>query len=126
MSFFHGVVRLDHHSAQLLRFDAERMESAQLADHPHATRQHHGEVRSEHEFFGSVCDALDGIGEVLVTGGHTALNDFRHYSAKHRPQLGPHLVGWEPVDHPTEGELLAFARRFFVRRGRLNGTPAGI
>ena len=63
-----------------------------------------------------------GIAEVLVTGSHTAQTDFRHYVDKHRPALVQQIVGWETVDHPTEGQLLAFARQKFVKYDRMAGT----
>ena len=50
---------------------------------------------------------------MLVTGSHTAQADFRRYVDKHRAPLTPHIVAWETVDHPTEGQLLALARQWF-------------
>jgi hypothetical protein len=79
-------------------------------------------VRSEHEFFGQVCDDLSGIAEVLVTGSHKAQADFRHYVEKHRPALLKAIAGWETVDSPSEGELVALARRFFLKRDQMKGT----
>jgi hypothetical protein len=80
-------------------------------------------VRTEHEFFGEVCDALQGFNEVLVTGAHKAQADFRHYVEKHRAHLSPKIVGWETVDHPSEGQLAALARKFFVKHDRMAGIP---
>ena len=111
MPFFHAVVWLDHHQAHLIQFDTEQAQARKLHAHSHATPQHGSEVRTLHEFFGEVGDALDGIGAVLVTGGHTALADFRHYVEKHRPALAPRITGWETVDHPTEAQLVALGRR---------------
>ncbi|MEO8387165.1 hypothetical protein [Polaromonas sp.] len=111
MSFFHAVVWLDHHQAQVIRFDAEQAEARKLQAHSHATRQHGSEVRATHEFFGEICDALDGMESVLVTGAHTAQADFRHYVGKHRHALAPRVTGWETVDHPTEAQLLALGRK---------------
>lgn len=123
MALFHAVVWMDHHSAQVLQFDAEQVQSQKVKAHQHHTRQHGSSVRTEHEFFGEVCDALAGISEVLVTGSHTALADFRHYVDKHRPQVAPQIVGQEVVDHPSEGQLLALARQYFVKFDRMAGTP---
>jgi stalled ribosome rescue protein Dom34 len=123
MTLFHAVVLVDHHSAQVLQFDAEHVQAQKVKAHRHLTRQHHSEVRSEHEFFGQVCDALDGIAEVLVTGSKTALADFRHYAEKHRPQAARAIVGYEVVDHPTEGQLVALARQYFLKYDRMAGTP---
>ena len=102
MSLFHAVVHIDHHHAQVLRFDAEQVQASKLKAHDHDTRQHGSGVRSEHEFFGQVCDELAGIREVLVTGPQTALSDFRHYVEKHRPPVASRIAGWESVNHPSE------------------------
>ena len=86
-----------------------------MHQHLKFTHEHDSGVRTEHEFFGKVCDALDGIAEVLVTGGHTGLADFRHYVDKHRPLTAARIVGYEVVDHPTENQLVALARKHFVK-----------
>ena len=123
MSHVHAVVWLDHQQAQVLQFDPEHVQAQKVKAHTHHTAQHGSGVRSQHEFFAHVCDALQGIPEVLVTGGRTALADFRHYLDKHRPALVPHLMGWEVVDHPTQNQLVALARQRFVAIDRMAGTP---
>lgn len=123
MTTFHAVLRIDHQSAEVLQFDAEHLESQRIKAHTHHTAQHASGVRSEHEFYAAVCEALDGIAEVLVAGSKTALADFRHYAEKHRPALVPHLVGYEAIDHPKAPQLVAMARKFFLRYDRMAGTP---
>lgn len=123
MSHSHAVVRIDHQQAMVLHFDTEHLEAQTVKAHSDHTRQHGSGVRTEHEFFGHVCDALAGTTEILVTGPHTAQADFRHYLDKHRPALSPFIVGWETVDHPTEGQLVALARRYFLQHDRMVGTP---
>ena len=125
MSHSHAVVWIDHQHAQVLHFDASHMEAQKIKARTDHTRQHGSGVRTEHEFFGEVCDALAGIPEVLMTGSHTAQADFRRYVDKHRPALGPQIAGWETVDHPTEGQLLALARQYFLKHDRLAGDPPG-
>jgi len=121
MSLFHAVAFVDHQSAQVMQFGSEHVVERKVHAHLHVTRQHHGVVRSEHEFFGEVCDALDGIAEVLMAGGHTRLADFRHYVEKHRPLTAARIAGWEVVDRPTEGELVALARKHFARYDQMVG-----
>lgn len=82
-------------------------------------------MRSEHEFFGKVCDSLDGISRVLVTGSHTSIADFRHYVDKHRPQVSPRIAGYEVVDHPTDNQLVALARSYFVKLDQMAGSATG-
>lgn len=122
MSLFHAVVRIDHHSAQVLEFDAEHLEVHKIKAHTHHTRQHGSTVRTEHEFYAEVCASLAGIGEVLITGSHQAQADFRHYVEKHRPAVSKQIVGWETIDSPTEAQLVAFARQYFLKHDRMKGT----
>ena len=123
MTAFHAVVRIDHHNAEILQFDAEHVQAEKIKSHTHHTAQHGSAVRTEHEFFGHVCDALAGIAEVLVAGSHTAQADFKHYVEKHRPALAPHILGYETVNQPTPAELVALARKMFLKIDRMAGTP---
>jgi len=124
MSLPHTVLWIDHHHALLLSFDAERSDARHVRAHTHNTHQHGSGVRTEHEFFGEVCDAL-ASDEVLVTGSHQAQADLRHYIDKHRPSAAHRIVGWQTVDHPSEAQLLALARKFFdQRRAGLAGRAA--
>ncbi|MEP7298930.1 MAG: hypothetical protein ABI702_22310 [Burkholderiales bacterium] len=123
MPLTHAVAWIDHHTAQVLQIDAEQVLEQKVKEHVHYTRQHGSQVRSEHEFFAEVCEALAGITSILVAGSHTAQADFRHYVEKHRPAVATQIVGWETVGHPTEGEIVKMAREFFVKRGELVAAP---
>ncbi len=87
MTMFHAVVWIDHQSTQILQFDAEHIQAQKVKAHSHHTRQHGSNVRTEHEYYAEICDALAGIAEVLAVGPKTGLVDFRHYVEKHRPAL---------------------------------------
>jgi stalled ribosome rescue protein Dom34 len=115
MSSSRAVLLIDHHSAQLVPLDAPESQVRRIHEHTHQTRQHGSAVRSEHEFFAEVCEALSGVAKVLVTGSHQAQADFARYVEKHRPAIAPRIVGWETVDHPTLAQLQAQAREFFVK-----------
>ena len=121
MSLYHAVAFVDHHSAEILQFGTEHVEERKVHEHLKLTRQHASNVRTEHEFFGAVCDALDGIAEILVVGGHTGPASFRHFADKHRPLTAKRIVDYEVVDHPSENELVALARKHFVRYDQMVG-----
>lgn len=123
MTMFHAVVWTDHESAQVLQFDADHVQAQKVKSHNHQTPQHGSKVRSEHEFFGQVCDALVGIPEVLAVGPRTGIADFEHYARKHRPEIAAHIVGFTVVDHPTENQLVALARKHFLKHDRMSGVP---
>ena len=123
MTLFHAIVWLDHQTAQVLQFDAEHVQTSKVKSHTHHTAQHASGVRAVHEFFGEVCDALAGITEVLAVGPRTGLADFEHYVKKHRHETASRIVDFEIVDHPSENQLVAMARQYFVKYARMAGRP---
>lgn len=124
MALSHAVVWLDHHKAHISQFNATEEQSHHIEERSHQTRQQRSGVRTEHEFFGEVCDGLAGITKVLITGGHTTQADFRHYVEKHAPGLQAQIIGWETVDHPSPAQLLAFGRTYFAKHDRMDKVPA--
>ena len=123
MTLFHAVVWIDHAEAHVLQFDAEHVEAQKVKARSLHTKQHGSNVRTEHEFFAHVCDALEGIAEVLAVGPKTGLADFKHYAEKHRAESAKRIVGYESADHPTENQLVALARQYFLKYDRMAGTP---
>jgi stalled ribosome rescue protein Dom34 len=123
MTMFHAVVLIDRQQARILQFDAEHLLAHQVRSHSSHARFHGDTLRSEHEYFGEVCDALVGISEVLVAGSHATMADFHRFLDKHRPQIAAQVVGFEPVDHPSERQLVALARNYFLKSDRMAGVP---
>ena len=123
MTLFHAVAWVDHQSAQILQFDAEHIQAQKVKSHSHHTRQHGSSVRTEHEYYAEVCDALAGVNEVLMVGPKTGLADFRHYVDKHRASVGRQIVGWEVQERMSEAQFVAMARQYFLKYDRMAGTP---
>ncbi len=115
MSPSHAVVRIDHHRAQVLQFDTEPLQVIKVQSHTNDT-QRGGDMSSELQFFGEVCDELAGIKKVVVTGTDAALSDFRRFVESSRAPLVSQIVGWEMIDRPNDGQSVAFARRYFTKR----------
>ena len=124
MPLSRAVVLIDHRSAQVLKFDANQAQVQKVKTHTHHTHQQGYNMRSEEEFFGEVCDELDGIAQVVVTGSDTAQSGFRHYVDRHCPAIRRQIVGWEISNHPSKGQLLAFARKHFVKPATMTGLTA--
>ncbi len=118
---FHAVVHLDHHHAQVLHFDAHQVHAARIEAHE---RHAHGDdTRSVQALFAALCQALQDTPEVLMTGSHVVLGQFRHYVEAHRPQLAPHIADYRPAAELSQGQLLALARQFFRAHDRMAGVP---
>jgi hypothetical protein len=66
-----------------------------------------------------VARALEGAEPILVVGPSTAKLQFLRYVQKHEHALEPKIVGLETVDHPTDGQIVAYAKRYFGIPNRL-------
>ena len=64
---------------------------------------------------------LGAVGSADVGPG-SAKTEFAHHLDRRHPQLAAHVVAVETVDHPSDHELLDFARRTFTRIDSLRGT----
>ena len=60
-----------------------------------------------------MADAITDAGVVLVTGPANAKIELVKHIERHVPMLSGKIVGVETVDHPTDGELIAHARKYF-------------
>lgn len=129
MSFMHAVVWLDHRQAQVVAFSRSEVDKTVVRNPGGHRHIHHrsgsvgaGHASDDAAFFDEVVAAVGDTAEVLVVGPGTAKTGFRHHVDTHHRRLAPRIVGVETADHPSDGELLAFARRHFQRIDRMLGT----
>jgi stalled ribosome rescue protein Dom34 len=115
MALFHAVVRIDHHRAQVLQFDPEKLQVRKVQAHTHVAGQHGGTASTEHEFFGEVCDELIDLEHVVVIGADAVLGDFRDFVESNRALLASRIVGWETSELPGCGQSEALARKYFAK-----------
>lgn len=108
MTTCHAVLWIDADSARLRQFDAEHVEVDTLRP-PHEGRD------VQQVYFDEVCEALDGIQAVLVTGTQPTLSAFRHHVQACHPGVARRLVAFEPLAPLSEAQLLAHAREFFAQ-----------
>ncbi len=54
-----------------------------------------------------------------MVGPAKAKLELIRYLHKHAHALGTKVVGVETVDHPTDGQLVAYARTYFVAADRM-------
>ena len=58
--------------------------------------------------------ALKDALEILVVGPANAKTELRNFIAETAPDLARRIVGVESLDHPSDGQLIALARRLFT------------
>jgi stalled ribosome rescue protein Dom34 len=115
----HSVVWLDHREAKI--FDVTRTEFQ--AQHVQAPAHHvrkHPQVTHEREhpadkktYYHDVAKALAGANDILIVGPSTAKLELVRHLQTHDPMVYQRVVGVETVDHPTEGQLVAYVRAYF-------------
>ncbi|MCG2584222.1 translational machinery protein [Massilia sp. TS11] len=114
MSFNHLVVWLDHEEAHLIGFNRDESESSVIksdAAHKHVR----GKTVDSAAYFDDLAKALKTAVEVLVVGpGQEKLKLVKHL-VKHHHDQADKIVGVETIDHPSDGQLLAYARKYFHR-----------
>lgn len=122
MSTNHVVVWLDHAEAHVIHFTRDASETETIKTH--STHRHlhskSGTIGSGHaaentQYFNDIADALKGSLEILIVGpGNEKLALLKHLQ-KHQHDLSEKVFGVETVDHPSSGQLLAYARKYFVK-----------
>jgi stalled ribosome rescue protein Dom34 len=128
MSHVHAVVWLDHREARVIDFSVDDVHKTLVRHHGGHRQIHHraGVVGAGHspedvKFFHEVIDAVGDALEVLVTGPGQAKVAFRQHVDAHDKAFAKRVVGVESLDHPSDGELLNFARKYFHKVDQMIG-----
>jgi stalled ribosome rescue protein Dom34 len=122
----HAAVWIDHHEAKIFHVDEKGFDPTVVHPHYHVKRR--STVTAEHahpadamHFFQEVASALADAEEILVVGPGTAKLELIKHVHKHDHALEPKIVGVETVDHPTDGQLVAYVKRYFHAKDRMLG-----
>ncbi len=126
MKHSHAVVWLDHVNAIVIGFERESSETQRIKHSGGESHLHHrrGTVGSGHaaedpDYYESIVAALRDVTEVLVVGPANAKLELVKHIHKRHHELVDRLMGVETLDHPSEGQLLKFAREYFLAADRL-------
>ena len=123
---YHAVIWIDHREARVSHFNAEDVE--RLVLHPdHPTRHiHHkansigsGHASADHDYLHAVAESVADAGAVLITGPANAKTELVEHIRVHDPQLTKLIVGVETVDHPSDPQLVAHAKKYFMAADRM-------
>ena len=122
---FHAVVWIDRKLARIFHFNVEEADRTVIrADH--AVRDvHHGQKRSGHrvaedrELFEAAAGAIADAGAILILGPADEKDALAKFLAEKHPAIRTHVEGVESADHPTDGELLDYARRYVKAADRM-------
>jgi stalled ribosome rescue protein Dom34 len=126
MSHHHAVVWIDHSEAHIMHISPDDVEKsvvqpAEPHKHLHNKRGAVGTGRSpeDQQYYHEVVEALKGAQEILVVGPAQAkLQLIKHIHA-HDHAMADNVIGVETVDHPSDTQLLGYARKYFEAKDRM-------
>jgi stalled ribosome rescue protein Dom34 len=123
----HAAVWIDHHEAKVFHVDDAAFDPAKIKPHHHIQRRdtmtaEHAHPADALHYFQAVEKALADVEEILIVGPGSAKLELIKHVHQHNHTLVPKIVGVETVDHPTDGQLVAFAHKYFHAKDRLLGT----
>ncbi len=125
---FHALVWIDHSQAKVFHLNATESDLQKIpSTHPHQHLHHRANARDsghasvDKEFLKSVSHALADAGAILITGPSTAKTELVTYINHAHPDIAKRISGIETLDHPSDGELVAHARKFFKADDRMHG-----
>jgi stalled ribosome rescue protein Dom34 len=117
---FHAIVWIDHSQAKVFHIGLSGEDEIVL--HPHlATRHlHHkansvgsGHVRFDKDFLAQLTQAVGDAGEILIIGPAIAKTEFAKYLREQHSKIGDRIVAVEAADHPSDREIVAYAKKYF-------------
>ena len=130
----HAVIWIDHKEARIFHVQPETVGHVQpeaidettILSPQHLIHRHpkgRGEAKEHPDdakrFFQEVARLLDGTDAVLIVGPSSAKLEFLRYVQDYDKKLQARVVGIETVDHPTDREIVAYAKKYFIRSDRM-------
>lgn len=128
MTHPHVVVWLDHREARIIDYSPDdvhqvnvRAGNGQRSLHHKAGSVGSGHAKDDHHYFDEIVAAVGTAVEVLIVGPGNAKTAFHKDLQQRHAQVAKRVVGVESVDHPSDNQLLAFAKQYFKRVDALRG-----
>lgn len=127
MTHYHALVWIDHREAKIFGIGLEESDLSKIDDH---APRHHIHRKADHvglgtmpmdiHFLHDVAKALEPAQAILIAGPGRAKTDLASFLTEHYPAVGNHVRHIEAMDHPTDGELVAAARKYFHAEDRMH------
>jgi len=129
MSYQHAVVWVDHQHATVIDFTVDDKHVVTIASETGQRKLHRrsgipgsGKAAPDHVFYDEVAAALGNAREILIVGPGSAKQELHRDLQTRHAAIATCVVGVESVDHPSDGELLAYAKKYFKRIDALRGN----
>jgi len=126
MSHYHAIVWLDHVEAHVMHISPDDVEMSLIQPKQPHRKLHSrvgtlgdGRASEDQDYYHRIAEALKGAHEILIVGPAQAKLRLVKHIHSHEPELMSKVVGVETVDHPTDAQLAAFARTYFLSKDKM-------
>ena len=131
---FHAIVWIDHSQAKIFHIGLSG--ENEVIVHPHMPTKHlhhkanstgSGHAAPDKEFLAQVMNAISDAGEILIIGPAGAKTEFAKYLREQHSKIGDRIVAVEAADHPSDREIVAYARHHFkIDPARVTAPGGGL
>ena len=126
---FHAIVWIDHSQAKVFHIGLSGQDEVIVHPHMPTKHLHHkansigsGHAAPDKEFLAQVMTAISDAGGILIIGPASAKTEFAEYLREQPSKIGDRIVAVEAADHPSDGEIVAYAKRHFkIEPARVTG-----
>ncbi|CAN7350758.1 translational machinery protein [Duganella sp. LjRoot269] len=123
MPFQHAVVWLDQTEAHVIHFtrdDAMTEVIKTTSQHQKAGVTGNHRAEPDHTYMDEVIAAVTDAKQILVVGPGVEKLVLMRHMAKSYGETAEKVISVETVDHPNDGQLLTYARKYFVKSDLTN------
>jgi stalled ribosome rescue protein Dom34 len=126
---YHAIVWIDHSQARIFHTGLSGEDEVTLHPHLPTRHLHHkansigsGHAAPDREFLAQVTDAINDAGEILIIGPASAKTELATYIREHAPKVAERIVAVEAADHPSDGQIIAYAKKHFGMKAARTAT----
>ena len=123
---YHAVVWIDHREAKVFHFNAAEFDKAIVHAPHHSGHKNHvadfdgtGHAPEDQKYLEAVTQAIADAGAILVVGPANEKTELVKHIKKAHPPLAAKIEGVEASDHPSDGEIVAHARKVLKSADRM-------
>jgi stalled ribosome rescue protein Dom34 len=114
-----SVIWIDREHAHLFHISDENMERKQIKnshiEHHTHQRDNLDHEREERCLFIDAAAELKASDRVLIIGPGVAKHHFQTFLFEQNPDIGRRIAGVETVDHPSDAQIGALAKKYFEK-----------
>ncbi|WDQ98584.1 hypothetical protein PSC71_15420 [Devosia sp. J2-20] len=125
---YHAAVWIDHQEAKIFHLTTQDVEKDAVHNgvpnhHVHRKADHLGlgKTALEPAFMTDIADTLVGARAILLAGPGQARIELMRFLEKSHPAIAANVWDNQPMDHPTDPQIVAAARTYFNGADRMHG-----